>query len=309
MGMEKKWVGYMHLVVVYLVWGSTYMAIRVAVREGSGFAPFSLGASRLLMGCFLVFLIAKISRKSFRMPRRMLMELAVASVLLWVGGNGLVTWASQHADSSYAAVLMGAIPIWMVGIESILDRRRPSLPLVLFLVLGFGGIVTMSWPSLVGAEPADFWSMVALIFAPIFWSAGTIIQKRRVRNLSPWVNSAYQQFFGGMGFLVMSLILREPLPTPSSDAWMAWTYLLIFGSVLAFTSYVIAVQLLPIRVVMTYSYVNPIIAILLGWFLLREVLTPWAIGGSIMILMAVFGIFQVIFSRKRNLSKPEAGRQ
>lgn len=301
MTLAKKWTGYFHLVVIYIVWGSTYLAIRYTVREGSGFAPFALGASRLLVGCVLVFLIAKLARKSFRMPRRVMLALMTSSLFLWLGGNGLVVWASQHADSSYAAVLMGAIPIWIVLIESFLDRKRPTFLLIVFLVLGFSGIVVMSWPNLREADPADFWSMVALIFAPIFWAAGTVIQKRRVKNLSPWVNSGFQQLYGGLGFLILSVLFREPLPTPNTEAWIAWGYLVVFGSVLAFTSYILAVQLLPIRVVMTYPYVNPIIAIILGVVFLREVFTPWATFGSIMILLSVFGIFQVIFSKR---SKP-----
>jgi drug/metabolite transporter (DMT)-like permease len=290
--MKRNLLGYFHLFIVYIVWGSNFLAIRYTVREGAGFTPFMLGASRVLLGCVLVFVIGKLTGKSFRIPRTVLLPLFISSLLLWVGGHGLVVWAAQHVDSSYSAILMGAVPLWMVLMESILDRTRPKKVLILSLVIGLCGIVMLSWSKLINASPADSWSLLALICASISWSAGTIIQKRHVRNISPWINSGYQQFIAGLSFLLLCFLFREPLPSPSTEAWIAWGYLVIFGSVLAFTSYIMAVQLLPIRVVMTYCYVNPVIAIILGLFLLKEPLTSWMAGGCIMILLSVFGIFQ-----------------
>lgn len=297
--MGKKGIGYFHLAVVYLVWGSTFLAIRYAARTGSGFPPFALGACRVFAGSALVFLIVKITGRSVKLPRKVILPLFVSSLLLWVGGHGMVVWASQYTDSSYSAVLMGAVPLWIVLIESIIDHTRPPGILVLFLLAGFGGIVVLSWPRLMTASPADTKSLLALIAAPILWSFGTILQKRRVKEISPWVNSAYQQFFAGLAFLSLHLLFKEPLPSPNKEAWIAWGYLVVFGSVLAYTSFVTVVQLLPMRIVMTYSYVNPIVAIILGILLLKEKLTPWMTVGSIMILTAVFGMFQVLYSGRK----------
>jgi drug/metabolite transporter (DMT)-like permease len=295
--MKKNWAGYFHLLVVYIVWGSNFIAIRSAARSGSGFPPFALGASRVVMGAFLVFFIAKLRGKSLRIPRKSIFMVFSCAVLLWVGGHGLVVWASQFADSSYAAVLMGAVPLWVVSMESILDRRWPSKGVFISLAIGFSGIVLLSWPQLVIASAVDASSGFALICAPVFWSAGTIIQKRSAFNLSPWVNSGYQQLFAGLVFIILSILFQEPLPSPTPAAWAAWGYLVVFGSVIAFTSYVMAVQLLPMNVVMTYCYVNPVIAVFLGYFLLQEKITLWMTGGSIFLLLGVAGTFRAVLKK------------
>ena len=117
---------YLHLGIVYLVWGSTYLAIRVAVREGSGFPPFSMGATRVILAGLLLLGWAALSRKRVRPSRRELLILAGSGLLLWSVGNGLVIWAEQRADSALAALVIGTTPIWAVLIEAALDRRRPS---------------------------------------------------------------------------------------------------------------------------------------------------------------------------------------
>jgi len=111
------------------------------------------------------------------------------------------------------------------------------------------------------------------------------------------VSSGYQQLFGGIFFVVIALIVGEKLPTPTTEAWMAWGYLVVFGSLLAFTSFVSALQLLPTSLVTTYAYVNPVIAVLLGWLILREAITPWTVAGGLLVILGVMGIFRFNKSR------------
>ena len=118
--------GLAYLFAVYFIWGSTYLAIRVAVRDGSGFPPFTMGAMRMLAASILLFLWAVLRRQGMRPSRRDLGVLVASGLLLWVGGNGLVVWAEQRAASGYAALLIGTTPIWAAIIESVLDRRAPS---------------------------------------------------------------------------------------------------------------------------------------------------------------------------------------
>lgn len=286
------WVGYFHLLVVYLVWGSTYLAIRVAVRPGAGFPPFALGATRLLLAGGVLLLWAAWARHRLRPSRRELATLLASGILLWVGGNGLVMWGEQRADSGYAALLVGSAPIWVAVAESLLDRRAPSALLAASLLVGFAGLGVLTAPSAGGAHPTEPSSVLALMLAPVSWGLGTLLLRRRAVGLTPLASSAYQQLFGGLAFATVAALLGEPAPRPAPDAWLAWAYLVVFGSLLAFTSFVQAVRLLPTRVVMTYAYVNPVIAVVLGRLLLDEPVTLRTLGGAALVLLGVAGVFR-----------------
>jgi drug/metabolite transporter (DMT)-like permease len=286
-----QWSGLVHLLVVYVVWGSTYLAIRVAVREGSGIAPFALGASRTLVAAPLLLLWNLLRRGRLRPTRSEWRILIVSGLLLWIGGNGLVNWAEQRAASGYAALLVGTMPMWVSLIEAVLDRRPPSWRLAGALLLGFAGLGVLTYPVLRHEAPADHWAALALVVAPLSWGLGSVLQSRHPVALSPTASSAYQQLIGGIGFLGVSLLLREPAMHPTPTAWGAWGYLVVAGSIVAFTSFLQALRRLPTRIVMTYSYVNPVIAVFLGWLILHETVTAWTAAGTVLVLLGVAGVF------------------
>ena len=290
--------GLAHLAVVYVIWGSTYLAIRLAVREGAGFPPFALGALRTLAAGGVLLAWGALRRARVRLERREWITLAIAGLLMWPGANGLVNWGEQRADSSYAALLVASMPIWAALVESFLDRRRPSLPLVLSLLVGFAGVGVLTAPRLANAGTADAVSILVLMVAPITWAIGSVLQLRRPVGVGPTVSAGYLHLFGAAGFLVLSLLTREPLPAPSAEAWGALGYLIVAGSVVSFTSYIRALRLLPTTVAMTYAYVNPVIAVILGWILLREPITPPILGGMALILIGVWGVFRERFGRR-----------
>ncbi len=118
--------GLFHLVVVYIVWGSTYLAIRIAVREGAGFPPFTMAAMRVVVGATILLLWGWAARAQFRLSGKQTLTLATSAILLWVGGNGMVAWAEKTVESGYAALLVGAMPLWVAIMESIVDKRPPS---------------------------------------------------------------------------------------------------------------------------------------------------------------------------------------
>jgi drug/metabolite transporter (DMT)-like permease len=293
---EKKKVttaGLINLFIVYFVWGSTYLAIRIGIRSGSGFQPFWFGGLRVLVAGTILLLFAVIRGKDIR-PNKMDLKVLIASgFLLWIGGNGLVVLAEQRIDSGIAALIVASTPIWVALFESILDKRVPSLLLIGSLVVGFGGILVLSLPLIISGVRADILSILAVLLASFSWSSGLVLQTRQPVSLSRGVSSAYQQLFGGVFFVLIALLVREPLPTPTTEAWLAWGYLVLFGSILAFTAFVSALQLLPTSLVTTYAYVNPVIAVLLGWLILREPVTPWTIFGGLFVLVGVTGIFRV----------------
>ena len=285
-------VGLGNLFVVYLVWSSTYLAIRLAVREGAGFPPFTMGFMRAALAGMLLLLWARLRQENLKLTRGELFTLAASGILLWLGGNGLVTFAEQRADSGLAALMVAASPIWAALIEAIIDRRLPSFQLFLALLVGFGGIALLTAPALMSGVRADTIAILALIGAPLTWASGSVLQARRPVRHSPRTSSAYQMAFGAIGFAIVIWLVKEPLPTPTQEAWLAWAYLVIFGSLLAFTSYVTALRLLPTRIVMTYAYVNPVLAVVLGWLILGEEITWWTIAGTALVLLGVTGVFR-----------------
>jgi drug/metabolite transporter (DMT)-like permease len=289
---KPQWAGLVNLIIVYIVWGSTYLAIRYAVREGGGFPPFTLGALRVSIAGVILVIWSLLSKQRMRPTRQEWGTLILSGLLLWVGGNGLVSWAEQRANSGLAALIIAATPIWVAIIETILDRKWPSLRMMAALLIGFFGIAVLSVPVLNSGVRADLSSIVGLLVAGISWGSGSILQSRRPVQLAPQANSAYQHLIGGLGFVVMAWLMHEPRPSPAQDAWIALGYLVIFGSVISFTAYVTALKQLPTKIVMTYAYVNPVIAVFLGWIFLREPITSWTIGGAALILFGVAGIFR-----------------
>lgn len=278
--------------IIYIVWGSTYLAIRYAVREGSGFPPFTMSGLRVLGAGAILILWGALTRKRLRLNRSEFGVLAASGLLLWAGGNGLVVWSEQRADSGYAALLVGTMPIWASLIEALIDRRPPSRLLIASLLVGFAGVGVLTMPQLARGTRADVLSTLALLAAPISWSVGSILQRRRPVGVAPMVSAGYLMIVGAFGFLVLALATREPRPTPTGEAIAAWAYLLVFGSLLGFTSFVNALHTLPTSLVMTYAYVNPVIAVLLGRVFLGEPITIHTIAGTALILAGVAGVFR-----------------
>ena len=284
--------GLAHLLVVYLAWGSTYLGIRLAVGGPHGFPPFTMAMLRVFVAAAVLLGWARLRGERIRLRGREWVLLGGSGLLLWVGGNGLVTWAEIRASSGLAALLVAAMPLWGESITMILDRKAPSPLMVGSILLGFAGVATLSWPVLRQGTSADIAAVVGLLLAPLFWALGSIWFQRRRPDLSVRAVSGWQQLLGGIGLAAMALGRGEPVPHPDAAAWAAWGYLVVVGSVFAFTSYVITLQRLPYRVVMTYAYVNPVIAVFLGWLLAHEVVSSWTLAGAVLVVAGVVGVFR-----------------
>ncbi len=282
---------FLYLSTIYLVWGSTYLAMRIGVMPGSGFPPFALGAARLLVAGPILLLISRLMGHKILVSKRDLFDAAVAGLMMWLIGHGLILWSEQYVDSGYAALVIGSSPIWVMLMESFIDRKFPRLLSTLFILVGFVGVGLLVLPKMQGNSNTDILSTILILVGTIGWGAGSIYQQRReTKKISSFTRSGYQQLFAGIGFLIVSLCLGEPMPHPVASAWSAWAYLLVFGSLIAFTVYVKALRELPIKVVMTYSYVNPVIAVILGYLILSEKIEPVAILGAILIVVSVLGV-------------------
>lgn len=284
--------GLAHLLVVYLAWGSTYLGIRLAVGGEGGFPPFTMAMLRVFAAAAVLLGWARLRGERVRPRGREWVLLGGSGLLLWVGGNGLVTWAELRASSGLAALLVAAMPLWGESINLALDRRAPSPLMVGSILLGFAGVGVLSWPVLRAGSHGDIAAVVGLLLAPLFWATGSIWFQRRRPDLSVRAVSGWQQLLGGLGLAAMALGRGEVWSRPDATAWAAWGYLVVVGSIFAFTSYVITLQRLPYRVVMTYAYVNPVIAVFLGWLLIHETVTPWTLAGAGLVVAGVVGVFR-----------------
>ena len=287
--------------LVYVVWSTTYLAMRIGVGPESGFPPFLFGMLRMPVAALILLAIARAQGLQMKPTRSEWLSLAVSGNLMWLGGNGLILWAEQYAPSGFACLMASSAPIWATIVELLLYRKRPSVPLIVSLVVGFVGVAVLSASSLGTRGTTGFWAVLALILGPLCWVLGSLFQARRPVNLAPQVVSGYQHVMAGFGFLIASSMLGEPMPHPGLSAWIAWGYLVIFGSVIAFTSYVTTLRLLPISIVMTYAYVNPVLALFLGWLLLGEPITLRTLLGAALVILGVFAIFNV---RQRTRVRP-----
>jgi drug/metabolite transporter (DMT)-like permease len=252
-----------------------------------------MSATRVFCGSIILMSLAKIFYKdSLKINRDEFLVLFISGIALWFGGNGLVAIAETNINSGYAALIIACTPIWVAAIESYLNKRTPSLFLLGSLVISILGITILNWPAISTNDTTNLWSTFLLIFAGLSWGAGSIYQKRKGLKISPEVSSAYQQIFGGLVLFIASFVLSEPNISPSFTSWLAWAYLIIFGSVIAFTSFIKALKLLPANIVFTYAFINPIVAVLLGLIVLNEPITIWTLVGSPLILIGVFGVFK-----------------
>lgn len=284
--------GLVHLLVIYVVWGSTYLAIRVAVRDDTGFTPFLLGLFRVLPASLILLAWSKLRGNRILPDRSEWLTLVLSGLMMWVGGNGMVNWAEQHVDSGYTALIVGAMPLWTAMLEAILDRRLPSWRLALGLLVGFSGLVVLTWPVLRQGGDLNDIAAIGLIFGAASWGGGSVLMARRPVKLGPLATSGWQQFIAIFGFGLLAFLNHETLRAPSGEATAAYIYLVIFGSLIAFTSFMAVLKLLPTTLVFTYAYVNPVVAVFLGWIILGEQVTGYTIAGAALVLLGVGGVFQ-----------------
>ena len=219
---KEKLSGWISLIIVYVVWGSTYLAIRIAMQPGAGFEPFTLVTMRLLVSAGVLFLLAAVTRQKMKIPRGERLAVLLPGIFQWLAGNGFVTWAEKTVNSGYAALMVATTIIWVTIFESLIEKRRLSAKTFLILSIGFAGLVFLNVPALRSAEGVDGFGVLILLVASISWGIGTLIQKYRRTSLTPTVSSAYQQLIGGIAVLAMRFALNEPLPAPTPAAWAAW---------------------------------------------------------------------------------------
>jgi drug/metabolite transporter (DMT)-like permease len=261
------------LIVVYLIWGSTYLAIRYAVETTP---PFLMAAVRFLIsGGFLYTL-----RRCKGDPRHEAVEwrsAAIIGIFLLVGGNGGVAWAEQFVTSSLAALLVATVPLWMVLIDTFRPAgKRPGLAAVVGILIGFVGVVLLIGAAASSADAANLSGAAALLFASLSWATGSIYGKSARLPASQLLGTGMQMLAGGVALMLLAIVRGEwsgfEIAAVSPRSALALAYLTVIGSS-AFVAYVWLLRVAPIPLVATYAYVNPLVAVLLGYFLAQESMT------------------------------------
>ncbi len=282
---------------VYIVWGSTYLAIAYVVET---LPPFMAAAARFLLagGMLGAFLLAQDRWRRRRgasdvLPAPRLVEWRTALVvggLLLLGGNGLVMVAEQTIPSGIAAVIIATVPIWMSVFDALVTRRRPSMLALGGLVVGLFGVAILLLPS-EGFDALDPLGVGILVVATVSWAAGSLYARHGPLPRNQLLGTSMQQLAGGAALVVAALAVGEPgrldVAAVSVESWLGLAYLVVFGSLVAFTAYVWLLNHVAVTTVATYAYVNPVVAVALGMLFRDEQLTPRTLLAAALIIGAV----------------------
>jgi drug/metabolite transporter (DMT)-like permease len=273
--------------IVYLVWGSTYLAIRVMVET----VPPLLGAGTrfAFAGAVLLLVLGlRLGWTAIRPTRGALLGAGLVGLLL-PGANAVVSVAEQHVPSSLAALLIASIPLWVILLRRLAGETITRAGGVAVLV-GFVGVALLVRPGPQSAD-ASIVGMLTCVAAAVMWASGSFASGRVELPRHPLVSTGWQMLIGGIACLVAGLLAGEgPQVDPaafSTRSLLALAYLIVMGSWVAFSAYVWLLQNAPISKVATYAYVNPVVAIVLGWLILSEVVAPVTIAGAAIIVAAV----------------------
>lgn len=279
--------------IVYVVWGSTYFFIRIALED---IPPFILGAFRFIAAGIIMFVWCLFKKeKLFDLPT--IKHAAVSGILLLFVANGAVIWVEQTLPSALVAILVSAAPLWFV----LLDKSRwtenfNNLSTISGLLIGFAGVIILFYEKVLGSfngsgQSTDVLSLLFLILGSIAWAAGSLYSKSKSTNSSASVTTVWQMLIAGVVFLPGAALNKEfasfNIASISQNTIYALIFLVLFGSIAAFSAYVWLLQVRPATQVSTYAYVNPVVAVLLGVFFASEKISGLQILGLMIILTSV----------------------
>lgn len=288
---------------IYVIWGSTYLLNKIAVAE---LPPLMLAAIRFISAGLLIFIIAKVMGKSLAITKKQLVNVFIAGFLFLTVGNGVVVWALKYVDSGFAALEISAQPLVVLILMRVFQGKKIKAMSVLGVVLGIIGIYLLVSQNEVISEEGSVIGMIMIFFCMVSWASGSLFVGNADLPSNYFVNTGYQMVSGGFMLVIGSLIFGETWSLP--NVWSAkvqWSMvlLIVFGSIVAFTSFNFLLKKVSPDKVATSTYVNPIIALLLGWYFLNEVITTQSIIAAMVLLTGVYFINTkkklVVFARFR----------
>jgi drug/metabolite transporter (DMT)-like permease len=276
--------------LVCVVWGSTYLAIRIGVKD---LPPVLFAGSRFLIAGLLLATIVVLTGDRLPMRWRDWRIQGITGILLLMGGNAVVVWAEQFVESGPASVFIAAVPLWAAFFDAVVPGGTTVFTwrVAVGLALGFLGSALLAGVTPGEILSADFKGPIALTLASASWALGTVYSKRNKTEASPFAASAMQMIVGGTVIMALGFVLGEgPAWRFEVRSMLALTYLILFGSIVGYTAYAYALRYASATVVGTYAYVNPVVAVLLGWLVLHEAITLRIFAAMVLILGAVLMI-------------------
>jgi drug/metabolite transporter (DMT)-like permease len=274
---------------VYILWGSTFLGIRIAIES---FPPLAMAAIRHSLVGLILYPILRI-KTGIRPTAGNWWTAAVTGVSLLCISNGGLSWAEQRVPSGIAALLVATISLWLVILDWLRPRGpRPGPRVFVGLVLGFAGMALLVGPAnLGGSRPIDLVGTGVLVIASLVWACASLYSKQRVMPSSPLLVVAMQSLAGAAALWIAAIVSGEAralhFATISARSWMALIYLVVFGSGIGFTAYLYILEKSTPSKVATYAFVNPVVALLLGWMIAGETITTRTAIAAAVILTAV----------------------
>lgn len=282
-------------IAIYIIWGSTYLLNKIVVTEVS---PLLLGSIRFFISGVLILLIAKSLKVSLKVTKKQLLNSVIAGFLFLVYGNGMFVWALKYVDSGFGALLAATQPLFVLLLLRLIDGKKMQKQSIIGVLLGIVGMYLLVSQNEISTSKDTLIGVFMIFSCVLSWSYGSVFVSKATLPKNFFVSTGYQMLFAGFLLFVASTLLNESWSSPlnwSVKAQTAMFLLIIFGSIVAFTAFNYLLKIVPTEKVSTSAYVNPVVALFLGWYFLDETLTTQSIIASVVLLSGVY----FITSRKR----------
>ncbi|MGG8497777.1 EamA family transporter [Tenacibaculum sp. TC6] len=280
---------------IYVIWGSTYLWNKIAVSEIS---PMLLAATRFTTAGILIMLLAKAMKKPLGISKSQLINSTIAGFLFLVYGNGVFVWALKYIDSGFGALLGSTQPLFVLLLMRLIDGKKMQGRSIIGVCLGVLGMYLLVSQKEIATSEDTVLGIMMIFSCVLSWSYGSVFVAKADLPKNFFVSTGYQMLIAGILLFTVSLILNEPWSLPSSwsfDVQLSMVLLILFGSIVAFTAFNFLLKNISAEKVSTSAYVNPVIALFLGWYFLDERLSTQSIIASVVLLTGVY----FINSRKR----------
>ena len=284
-------------IAIYVIWGSTYLFNKIAVTELS---PFFLASIRFLIAGFLILIIAKVLKKSLVISKKQLLNTLISGFLFLVYGNGVFVWALKYVDSGFASLLASTQPLFVLLLLRLIDQKQMQKKSIIGVLLGVFGMYLLVSQSEIAVSKESLLGIFMMFTCVLSWSYGSVFVSKADLPKNFFVSTGYQMITAGIVLIIASLGFDEAWLAPTSWSFKvqgSMLFLITFGSILAFTSFNYLLKSVSPEKVSTSAYVNPIIAMFLGWYFLNEEFTTQSIVASVVLLTGVY----FITSRKRQV--------
>lgn len=289
----QRWKVILAFALVYVFWGSTYLGIRIGIEH---IPPLLMAGTRFLIAGPVMMLMCALSGKNVRITWSQALRLAVIGLLMLSGANTILSWAEQWVPTGLASLLIAITPLWFLTLDTWVfsGEHRPSPRALIGLGIGIIGMFVLLWPQLrntSGLGRRELIGSISLIFGSMTWALGSVLSNRwkpELKSLDAFSAASWEMFIAGAANVALALTLGQHHHANWTARGVgAIAYLIVFGSWVGFTAYIYMLNHAPMQKVATYAYVNPVVAVFLGWLVLSERITPYIFAGTVIVVCAV----------------------